>query len=100
MSYRRSGRRRASRNASPISPVRGDVSIESVTFGYEPDRPVLKNVTLQARAGQTIALVGPTGAGKSTLASLLPRFFDPWQGTVRIDNRDVRELRVRDVREN
>jgi ATP-binding cassette subfamily B protein/subfamily B ATP-binding cassette protein MsbA len=86
--------------AISIPQVRGDVSIEDVTFGYEPDRLVLKDVTLQARAGQTIALVGPTGAGKSTLASLVPRFFDPWEGTVRIDDRDVRSLRVRDVREN
>jgi ATP-binding cassette subfamily B protein/subfamily B ATP-binding cassette protein MsbA len=88
------------RGAAKIPNVRGDVSIEAVTFGYEPDRPVLKDVSLHVHAGQTMALVGPTGAGKSTLVSMVPRFFDPWQGVVRIDGQDLRELRVRDVREN
>jgi ATP-binding cassette, subfamily B, bacterial len=79
--------------------ARGEIIIENVSFGYEADRPVLSDVTLELHAGQTIALVGPTGAGKSTLASLVPRFFDPWQGCVRIDGRDVREFRVRDLRQ-
>ena len=91
---------RDSPTAIALPSVRGDVSIEGVTFGYEPDRPVLRDVTLTLRAGQTIALVGATGAGKSTLASLVPRFFDPWEGCVRIDGRDLREVRVRDLREN
>ncbi len=91
---------RDSPSAIALPTVRGDVSIEGVTFGYEPDRPVLRDVTLTLRAGQTIALVGATGAGKSTLASLVPRFFDPWTGCVRIDGRDLREVRVRELREN
>jgi ATP-binding cassette subfamily B protein/subfamily B ATP-binding cassette protein MsbA len=74
------------------------VSIENVSFGYQPDRPVLQDVTLSIRSGQTIALVGATGAGKSTLASLVPRFFDPSQGCVRVDGHDVRSLRVRNLR--
>ncbi|HEX3356282.1 MAG TPA: ABC transporter ATP-binding protein [Tepidisphaeraceae bacterium] len=86
-------------NAVAMPKARGEVSIEDVSFGYEMDRPVLSDVTLELHAGQTIALVGPTGAGKSTLASLLPRFFDPWKGCVRIDGRDVREFRVRDLRQ-
>ena len=84
--------------AASVSSARGDVTLENVTFGYEPDRPVLRDVSLSLRAGQTIALVGSTGAGKTTLASMVPRFFDPWSGAVRIDGQDVRGLRVRDVR--
>ncbi len=60
----------------------GHVVFERVTFGYEPDRPVLREVSLDVRPGETLALVGSSGAGKTTLASLLPRFFDPWQGRV------------------
>jgi ATP-binding cassette subfamily B protein/subfamily B ATP-binding cassette protein MsbA len=86
-------------SAASVSSTRGDISIENVTFGYEPDRPVLRDVSLSLRAGETIALVGSTGAGKTTLASMVPRFFDPWSGCVRIDGRDVREVRVRGLRE-
>ena len=75
------------------------VVIEAVTFGYEPDRPVLQDVTIEARPGQTIALVGPTGAGKTTVASLIPRFFDPWQGRVLFDGHDVRQLRLANLRQ-
>ena len=85
--------------AGAIRSARGDVSVEGVTFGYEAGRAVLREVSLSARAGETIAIVGPTGAGKSTVAGLIPRFFDPWEGCVRLDGRDVRELRVRDVRQ-
>jgi ATP-binding cassette subfamily B protein/subfamily B ATP-binding cassette protein MsbA len=56
---------------------RGHICLEGVTFGYEVDYPVLEDITLEARPGETIALVGATGAGKSTLVSLIPRFFDP-----------------------
>ena len=78
---------------------RGHVALEGVTFGYEPGRPVLRSVTLQASPGETIAIVGSTGAGKSTLVSLIPRFVDPWQGRVTIDGRDVRDVRLRSLRE-
>ncbi len=74
------------------------VRLEDVTFGYEPQRPVLRDVTLEARPGETVALVGPTGAGKSTLAALIPRLFDPWQGRVLIDGVDVRTLPLADLR--
>jgi ATP-binding cassette subfamily B protein/subfamily B ATP-binding cassette protein MsbA len=77
---------------------RGEVRIEGVSFGYEADRPVLEEVSLEARAGETVALVGPTGAGKSTLVSLIPRFFDPWSGRVLIDGADVREHQLASVR--
>jgi ATP-binding cassette subfamily B protein len=79
--------------------VRGGVRYDEVTFGYEPGRPVLKRVSLEARPGDVLAIVGPTGAGKSTLVNLLIRFFDPWSGHVLVDGQDVRDLRVRSLRE-
>jgi ATP-binding cassette subfamily B protein len=84
----------------PEIPKRGaHVRIEGVTFGYESGRPTLLNVNLEARPGETVALVGPTGAGKTTLVSLLPRFFDPWQGRVTVEGVDVRELPLANLRE-
>jgi ATP-binding cassette subfamily B protein/subfamily B ATP-binding cassette protein MsbA len=76
----------------------GDVRFEAVTAGYERGRPVLEEVTFVARSGETVALVGPTGSGKSTLVSLLPRFLDPWQGRVTIGGQDVRELSLSSLR--
>ena len=70
-----------------------------MTFGYEPGRPVLLNVNLEALPGETVALVGATGAGKSTLVSLIPRFYDPWEGNVTINGMDVRELKLASLRE-
>jgi ATP-binding cassette subfamily B protein/subfamily B ATP-binding cassette protein MsbA len=84
--------------ATALTRPRGHVRLENVTFGYEPGRPVLHEVSLEALPGQTIAIVGPTGAGKSTLVSLVPRFFDPWEGRVRIDGRDVRDVRLASLR--
>jgi ATP-binding cassette subfamily B protein len=78
---------------------RGHVSFEAVTFGYEQDRPVLTDITFEALPGETIALVGPTGSGKTTLASLIPRFFDPWEGTVTLEGVDVRELQLCSLRD-
>jgi ATP-binding cassette subfamily B protein/subfamily B ATP-binding cassette protein MsbA len=75
------------------------VKLEGVTFGYEPGRAVLRGVSLEVAAGQTLALVGYTGAGKTTLAGLVARFFDPWQGRVLLDGRDVRRLRLRELRQ-
>jgi ATP-binding cassette subfamily B protein/subfamily B ATP-binding cassette protein MsbA len=84
----------------PLPPARGGCAVEldGVWFGYHPDRPVLRGVSLTVEPGQTVALVGATGAGKSTLLSLLPRFFDPWSGRVRLDGVDVRTAALRDVR--
>jgi ATP-binding cassette, subfamily B, bacterial len=90
----------ADRPGAPVLPRgRGHVSLEGVTFGYEPGRPVLRGVTLEALPGETIAIVGSTGAGKSTLVSLIPRFVDPWQGRVSIDGHDLRDVLLRSVRE-
>jgi ATP-binding cassette, subfamily B, bacterial len=85
--------------ARRLTRVRGHVSIERVTFGYEPTRPVLHDVSLEARPGETIAIVGPTGAGKSTLVGLVPRFFDPQQGRVTLDGHDLCDLQLRSLRD-
>jgi ATP-binding cassette subfamily B protein/subfamily B ATP-binding cassette protein MsbA len=82
----------------PVDPRGARVELRGVTVGYEPGRPVLHEVDLAVQPGQTVALVGPSGAGKTTLVSLLPRFLDPWQGEVRIDGVDLRQARLRDVR--
>jgi ATP-binding cassette subfamily B protein/subfamily B ATP-binding cassette protein MsbA len=84
--------------AVEIEGVVGALRFEDVTFGYEPGRPVLRSVSLEVAPGETIAIVGRTGAGKSTLAGLLPRFYDPWGGRVTIDGRDIRDIRVRSLR--
>lgn len=85
--------------AKSISTSRGHVQFENVTFGYEPSQPVLKNLSLDVSPGETIAIVGATGAGKSTLVSLVPRFFDPLQGSVRLDGIDLRELKLNALRQ-
>ena len=84
--------------APALSSVRGHVVIENVTFGHEPGRPILHKVSLEARPGETIAIVGATGAGKSTLVSLVPRFFDPWEGRVLLDGNDLREVQLKSLR--
>src|SRR6185295_5388299 len=86
-------------HASPVGEVRGEVRFEDVSFGYEPGRAVLSEVSLAARPGEVVAVVGPTGAGKSTLAALIPRLFDPWSGQVTLDGRDLRGLRLSELRE-
>ena len=78
--------------------ARGHVRLEGVRFGYEPGRPVLRGVSLEAPPGRTVALVGFTGAGKTTLVSLVPRFFDPWEGRVTLDGHDLRDVRLHDLR--
>ena len=76
----------------------GDVCFERVTVGYRPGRAVLQDVTLEAKTGETVALVGRTGSGKSTLVSLLPRFLDPWQGRVTIGGQDIRDVSLSSLR--
>lgn len=84
--------------AVPAPPLRGEVRFERVTFGYEPDRPVLKDLDLHVPAGRRVALAGPSGIGKSTMLSLLLRLYDPWEGRVLIDGRDAREYTVASLR--
>jgi ATP-binding cassette subfamily B protein len=80
-------------DAAPLDAIRGSVEFEGVDFGYEPGVPVLRKVDLRAEPGQVVALVGPTGAGKTTIANLLTRFYDVDAGSIRIDGRDVRGVR-------
>jgi ATP-binding cassette subfamily B multidrug efflux pump len=84
--------------AIPLESVRGDVRLDHVRFGYRPDVPIIKNMTLEAKAGQTIALVGPTGAGKTTIINLLTRFYEINDGSICIDGTDIREIRKADLR--
>ena len=82
-----------------IGRVQGGIEFDHVSFSYEPDVPVLKDVSFRIEPGQTAALVGPTGAGKSTITALIPRFYDPNEGVVRIDGIDIRRLRQRSLRQ-
>jgi ATP-binding cassette subfamily B protein len=86
--------------APALSRVRGHIIIENVTVGYELNRPVLRGVSLDIAPGKTVALVGPTGVGKTTVAGLVPRFFDPWEGRVLVDGHDVRDVQLRSLRRN
>ena len=86
--------------ARELPPGRGEVVFDNVTFGYLPDKPVLRDINLKVRPGSFIALVGHTGAGKSTLVSLIPRFYDATSGSVRIDGADVRDLKLDSLRRN
>jgi ATP-binding cassette subfamily B protein len=74
------------------------VELKNITFGYEAGRAVLRSVDFEARPAEVVALIGPTGAGKSTLVSLIPRLVDPWQGCVQIDGQDVRTASIESVR--
>jgi len=86
--------------ARPLTSVQGHIRFEKVNFGYETDRPILRDVSFEVLPGQTIAIVGPTGAGKSSLVSLLPRFFDAWDGQITIDGLDVRDIELKSLRSN
>ena len=78
--------------------LKGDIEFEKVNFGYEPDGLVLKDVSFKIQAGQLAALVGPTGAGKTTIISLIARFYDPVSGVVKIDGSDIRHLKQQSLR--
>lgn len=84
--------------AVKLGAIRGDVRFENVRFGYHPDTPVIKNMTLEAKAGQTVALVGPTGAGKTTVINLLTRFYDIQGGRITVDGVDLRDVCKVDLR--
>jgi ATP-binding cassette, subfamily B, bacterial len=85
-------------NAVAISEARGALAFENVTFGYDSGRPILREINLAIRPNQIVALVGGTGAGKSTLLSLMPRFYDPTEGRITCDGRDLREITKQSLR--
>ncbi len=90
------------RGAQALDPARRApglaVDFEAVTFGYDAAKPVLHSVTTRIQPGETVAVIGPTGAGKSTLLSLVPRFYDPDQGRIRVGGEDLREVSLRSLR--
>lgn len=87
-------------DAVELTNVRGQIDIENVSFAYEKDKYVLQNVNLHVSEGQTIALVGMSGGGKSTLVSLLPRFYDVNKGAIKVDGMDIRDLKQRSLRDH
>ena len=92
--------RPGAREFAPLRSKGVEIRFENVTVGHEPGRPVLHEITLSIGAGEAVGLVGATGAGKSTLASLVPRLLDPWQGRVVLDGVDAREVTLRSLREH
>ena len=85
-------------DAAAMEQVRGAIDVADVSFSYDGAEEVLHHVTLQIRAGETVAVVGPSGGGKSTLCQLIPRFYDVTDGAIRIDGTDVRHIRLADLR--
>jgi ATP-binding cassette, subfamily B, bacterial len=85
-------------DAVELPPVEGEIIFDDVWFAYEPDTPVLEDVTLRIAPGETVAFVGPTGAGKSTMAKLVTRFYDPTRGRVLIDGYDLRDVTLTSLR--
>ena len=83
-------------DAHRLDTTRGHVRFENVRFGYQPENSVINNMTLEARPGQTTALVGPTGAGKTTIINLLTRFYEIQDGTITIDGMDIRDIHKED----
>ncbi|MDE1566755.1 ABC transporter ATP-binding protein [Aquabacter sp. P-9] len=84
--------------ARPLGPVRGEIRYEDVSFGYTPGKSVLNHLSVHIQAGETVAFVGPSGAGKTTLCSLLPRFYEPTSGRITIDGADVRDVTLASLR--
>lgn len=85
-------------DARVLPPIRGDIAFRRVVFEYEPGRPALRGIDLTVRPGQSVALVGHTGSGKSTIINLLSRFYDPTGGSILIDGYDIREVTVHSLR--
>ena len=93
------GEMRDAPDARTAPKLRGDIDFDHVSFGYSSERSILRDINLQVKAGTTVALVGPTGSGKSTLINLIPRFYDASEGTVRVDGFDVRQLKQKSLRD-
>ena len=86
-------------NATTLPPIEGHVEFKDVTFMYEEDNPILKNININIESGESIALVGPTGAGKSTIVSLISRFYDINEGEILIDGIDIRDVTLKSLRQ-
>jgi len=82
-----------------LPPIKGEVVFENVYFGYNPEKPVLKNISFSVKPGETLAILGPTGSGKSTILYLIPRFYDVTGGKITIDDYDTREVQLKSLRE-
>lgn len=89
-----------SENPIELTNVKGDIEIENVSFNYEGNKQVLNNLSLSIKAGKTIALVGPSGGGKTTLCNLIPRFFDFDSGDIKIDGKSVKDISLNSLRKN
>lgn len=87
-------------NAINLQNVKGKISFENVSFSYNPEVQVLKNISFEIQPGQMVAFVGPTGVGKTTIMYLINRFFDPDSGTIRIDDIDIKDVTLKSLREN
>ena len=88
------------RGARPVKKLSGKIEFEHVSFSYSPDQPVIKDMSFRIDPGQVAALVGPTGVGKTTIVSLVPRFYDPSKGVVKIDGIDVKRLKQQSLRQH
>ncbi|MFW5743121.1 MAG: ABC transporter ATP-binding protein [Spirochaetota bacterium] len=86
--------------AHELTDIEGKIEFRNVTFGYEPDRPILNNVSFTVNPGETVALVGPTGSGKTSLTALAHRFYDIWDGKILIDGHDVRDVTQKSLGDN
>ena len=87
-------------DAKPLEDVKGEICVEQVSFAYQDDLAVLRNVSLTVQPGETIAVVGPSGGGKTTLCQLIPRFYDVSTGAIRIDGQDIRDVTQRSIHQS
>jgi ATP-binding cassette subfamily B protein len=87
-------------DARELKDVRGEIVFENVSFSYDGNEKVLENINITIPAGQTVALVGPSGGGKTTLCHLIPRFYDIKQGSIKIDGEDIRNYTLKSLRQN
>ena len=86
-------------DAITLPHIKGDVEFKDVSFSYDGEKMALENFTLSVKAGESVALVGPSGAGKTTLANLLPRFYDVTGGSITIDGYDIKDVTFKSLRE-
>lgn len=88
------------KNAGDVAKLQGNIRYDNVQFGYQDSRPIVQGLNLDIKAGETIAFVGPSGAGKTTICSLLPRFYEVTGGSISIDNIDIRDMTLKSLRSN